>query len=152
MWEEVAGSHFYTLLSIYTGLVDGAALADRLSDPTAAAYYRKTALDVQAEIPKFWSDEKQIIRVTMGFAPGRDSVENAHRGDDAYGKESELDCAVLLATLHAGKGTEWDGSDQVLATLEALIEGMRFVSSPALPHQGPKPKKTDANPAAQRTL
>ncbi|KAL8293144.1 hypothetical protein RQP46_000838 [Phenoliferia psychrophenolica] len=125
LWEEVSGSHFYTLLSIYKALVDGAALADRLSDPTAASYYRKTAATIKAKIPNFWSESKQIIRVTMDFAAGRDSVENAHRGDDSYGKESELDSAFLLATLHAGQGTEYYGSDQVLATLEALMVAMR---------------------------
>jgi len=38
------------------------------------------------------------------------------------GKASSLDTAVILAILHAGKGTEWEKSDEVAATLDKLIE------------------------------
>lgn len=137
VWEEVSGSHFYTLLSIHTGLMHGAKLAERLADPSAAAVYRKAASQIKARIQSFWSEHKQIIRVTLDFAPGRQSVENAHVGDDSYGKDSELDSAVLLATLHAGEGTEWYGSDQVIATLEALMDAMRFVRLASTPCAGP---------------
>ncbi|KAK4698312.1 glucoamylase, partial [Phenoliferia sp. Uapishka_3] len=130
LWEEVSGSHFYTLLSIYTGLLSGASLASRLSDPSSATKYLATASQIKPLITRFWSPEKSIIRVTMNPSVGRKSVENAHVGDPWYGKTSELDSAVLLATLHAGGRDCYEkdkvyGQDQVLSTLEALMNAMR---------------------------
>lgn len=127
VWEEVNGSHFYTLLSIYTGLKLGASLAARLDDLSAASRYIAEATKINAVISTFWSEHKQIIRVSKDHQKGRASIENAHFGDNTYGKTSELDAAVLLATLHAGHGTEWEhGNEKVLATLEALMDVMRF--------------------------
>ncbi|KAM0754204.1 hypothetical protein T439DRAFT_323080 [Meredithblackwellia eburnea MCA 4105] len=127
LWEEVRGSHFYTLLAIYQGLYQGGLLASRLGDTVAAARYIDESSKVLAVLPSFWSPTKGIIRVTKDHGKGRESVENAHVGDDTYGKVSELDAAVLLATLHAGEGTEWLGSEKVLATLEELSKAMLAV-------------------------
>lgn len=128
LWEEVNGSHFYTLLSIYTGLKLGASLAARLDDLSAASRYIAEATKINAVISTFWSEHKQIIRVSKDHQKGRASIENAHFGDNTYGKTSELDAAVLLATLHAGHGTEWEhGNEKVLATLEALMDVIRPV-------------------------
>lgn len=65
--------------------------------------------------------------MTLNHTRGRESDENAHEGDDRYGKESELDAAVLLAVLHAGEGTSWEGNERVFSTLENLMGAMRYV-------------------------
>ncbi|SCZ88987.1 BZ3500_MvSof-1268-A1-R1_Chr1-1g00875 [Microbotryum saponariae] len=123
LWEEVSGSHFYTLLAIHRALIVGADLAQRLDDPKAASYYLQQADEISRVLEEFWSPEKGLIRVSLNQSTGRDSEENAHRGDAAYGKESELDSAILLAVLHSGQGTGWnEENDKVLSTLEKLVE------------------------------
>ncbi|SCV71672.1 BQ2448_3260 [Microbotryum intermedium] len=123
LWEEVSGSHFYTLLAIHRALIVGADLANRLDDPKAASYYLQQADEISRVLQEFWSPEKGLIRVSLNQSKGRDSDENAHRGHAAYGKETELDSAILLAVLHSGQGTEWNEENgKVLSTLEKLVE------------------------------
>ncbi len=123
MWEEVSGSHFYTLLSIQTGLYNGAQLADRLDDPKAAAHYRAKAEEISPILDKFYDPKLGLIRVSSDHTPGRKgNADNAYVDDPMYGKDSSLDTAVILAILHAGQGTQWEQSDKVAATLDKLIE------------------------------
>ncbi|KAI5479256.1 family 15 glycoside hydrolase [Pseudohyphozyma bogoriensis] len=128
LWEEVQGTHFYTLLATRTALFTGASLATKLGDDAAATYYRTQALIIEGLLPKFWSEEKGVVRVTVNHTIGRDSEENAHKGDDTYGKTSELDAAVILAVLHSGDGTDWSvGNDKILSTLDGLMKAMSKV-------------------------
>lgn len=149
MWEEVQGQHFYTLLAIQSGLHAGSSLALRLGDPKAAEFYSQQAAYasflfcarflrrysllfashsiISHVVDKFWSPSKGIIRVSLNHTVGRVSEENAHEGDDTYGKGSELDTATLLAVLHAGKGTKWEANPMVLATLDKLIKAFGCV-------------------------
>lgn len=61
------------------------------------------------------------MRVSLNHTVGRVSEENAHDGDDTYGKQSELDTATLLAVLHSGKGTKWEANPKILATLHQIM-------------------------------
>lgn len=140
VWEEVSGLHFYTLLTLRTSLIDGAKLANALSDSTSAAHYTSVASELTPSINRFWSTEKEIVRVTLDHTVGRESTENAHVGDAEYGKKTQLDAAVLLAVLHAGRESNWstlaatagevgeeqggESATKILATLRALMDSM----------------------------
>ncbi|GAA6062540.1 hypothetical protein JCM10212_004306 [Sporobolomyces blumeae] len=134
LWEEVSGIHFYTVLTLRTSLLDGAKLATKLGDAKSAARYTSIAREMDSTVNRFWSSEKKIVRVTLDHTVGRDSTENAHVGDAEYGKKSELDAAILLAVLHAGRDSGWahlttdetaeESATTVLATLRALMDSM----------------------------
>ncbi|GAA5906793.1 glycoside hydrolase family 15 protein [Sporobolomyces salmoneus] len=137
LWEEVSGLHFYTLLTLRTSLIDGSKLALALNDSTSAEHYTQVAAELTPSINRFWSPEKQIVRVTLDHTSGRESDENAHVGDAEYGKKSELDAAVLLAVLHAGRESRWatltadnqkeeeaESAEKILSTLKALMDSM----------------------------
>lgn len=135
LWEEVSGLHFYTLLTLRTSLIDGAKLAEALGDSTSAQNYNSVASELTPSINRFWSPEKKVVRVTLDHTAGRESTENAHVGDAEYGKKSELDAAVLLAVLHAGRESSWstltnaqeeepESATKILATLRALMDSM----------------------------
>lgn len=79
MWEEVSGSHFYTLLSIQTGLANGADLAERLNDVKAAEHYRTKAGEITPILRKFYDPKLGLIRVSSDHTPGRKG-----NGDNAY--------------------------------------------------------------------
>ncbi|CEQ42373.1 SPOSA6832_04191, partial [Sporobolomyces salmonicolor] len=134
LWEEVSGIHYYTLLTLRTSLLVGSRLAAALDDADSSTHYATVAASITPVLARFWSPSKQIVRVTLDHAPGRESTEeNAHEGDVEYGKKSELDVAVVLAVLHAGRETGWanlaDGeaeetASKVLATLRSLMDEM----------------------------
>jgi glucoamylase len=115
LWEEVQGSHFFTLMVQRKALLLGAALATTLHDPGAAFFYRSEALKMTAEIEKFWKPESGYIIATRyfnGISPRR---------------ESRLDSAVLLGSIlgDAGDGFMAPYDDRVLATLQRLRETFR---------------------------
>lgn len=135
VWEEVSGLHFYTLLTLRTSLIDGAKVALALGDSTAAERYETVATELTPSIHRFWSPTKEIVRVTLDHTAGRESTENAHVGDAEYGKKSELDAAVILAVLHAGRDSSWsalasggseeaESAEKILSTLRRLMDAM----------------------------
>ncbi|GAA6014992.1 hypothetical protein JCM10207_008696 [Rhodosporidiobolus poonsookiae] len=167
LWEEVSGHHFYTLLTLRSALYLGARLASLLNDPTAADRYTATAEEITPFLTRFWDAERGILRVTIdhgkeegatggwaGTADGPDQGkkkpdpeeeadeerELAAHENDTHGKTSELDVAVVLAVLHAGRTTSWaklttssglpveaapfEAAEKVLSTLAALVERM----------------------------
>ncbi|GAA5954640.1 hypothetical protein JCM21900_006089 [Sporobolomyces salmonicolor] len=134
LWEEVSGIHYYTLLTLRTSLLVGSRLAAALDDADSSTHYATVAASITPVLARFWSPSKQIVRVTLDHAPGRESTEeNAHEGDIEYGKKSELDVAVVLAVLHAGRETGWanladeegeETASKVLATLRGLLDEM----------------------------
>ena len=82
MWEEVSGSHFYTLLSIQTGLYHGADLATRLDDPKGAEYYRARADEITPILRKFYDPKLGLIKVSSNHTPGRKgNADNAYIDD-----------------------------------------------------------------------
>lgn len=131
VWEEVRGSHFYTMLSIHSALLRGSSLAIRLNDAGAAAFYSKEAKALVPVLEQFYDEQKGIVRVSLNQSTGRDSDENAHAGDSKYGKDSELDAAIVLGWLHAAEGTIWENDDRIAATLGRIVDAFRYVRDSA---------------------
>ncbi|KAI9227594.1 MAG: Six-hairpin glycosidase-like protein [Piptocephalis tieghemiana] len=112
IWEEVAGTHFYTLMSQRRSLLEGSLLATKLKDEQAARRYQDEAKAMEPIIRSFWDPSLGYLRTTLNRTKGIDY------------KSSNLDSQVLLASLYASLGH--DGfmvpeSDEVISTLTALI-------------------------------
>lgn len=84
---------------------------------------------------------RQVKRKDQGEAEGAEGATDSATAsvtDDTHGKSSELDIAVVLAVLHAGRSTGWaklttsfeavkggesfESADKVLATLDKLVK------------------------------
>jgi glucoamylase len=115
LWEEISGHHFYTRLAQVRALTEGAALARRLSDPDAAAWYEGEALKLKAEIDRHWDAEAGYLKATLNRDSGIDW------------KASGLDVSVVLAVLHASGDDGFFSvtDDRVLATAQCLIDAFR---------------------------
>jgi glucoamylase len=114
LWEETKGQHFFTRMVQRRALLDGAALARKLSDDGAATYYEQQAKALEAKIDEHW--DGNIIRATM---PG--SV-----GPMKY---RSLDSAVVLGALYGSTGDGFYGpkSDKVIKTAKALEQSLSGV-------------------------
>lgn len=111
LWEEVKGTHFYTLAVQRKSLLTGAVLADKLSDPFAAQAYREQADAIGKELSKFLEIEnREYISVT------RDQVEGWTH------KKSGLDIAVILAANHGLVGDRFfsDHQSKFIKTAEKI--------------------------------
>ena len=94
-------------------MTDGAALATRLNDPGAAAWYRQQAAAIRARLPAFWDAARGHLVSTLGNT-GRNG----------------LDCGILLGSLHgngagaaaAGAAIFSPSSGEVLATAQRLVD------------------------------
>lgn len=89
LWEEEKGMHFYTLISQYTALKEGAALASELSDEGAAQFYKEEALKIKNYITATFNDDVIGIKATVNKV-----------GGGLHYKTSNIDVAVLLGLLH----------------------------------------------------
>ncbi len=110
LWEEVQGTHFYTLMVIRRALLQGAELARRMDDPNAADWYYSQAKQIELELTHFWDEQKGYITATINRTGGIDY------------KSTNLDTAVILGLLHGGMNDgfmAWD-DPHVLATLNKL--------------------------------
>lgn len=110
LWEEVRGSHFFTLIVQRKALLMGADLAASLQDPGAAFYYRTEAEKIKAALSQFWSPNSGYI------------LASKFEGYAGQSRESRLDTAVLFGALagDAGDGFMAPYDDRVLATLQRL--------------------------------
>jgi GH15 family glucan-1,4-alpha-glucosidase len=110
LWEEVTGQHFFTEMVQYRALTEGAELATTLGDTGAATYYLKEAALIKTNLANFWSSDDGYLISTIGTS--RDG----------------LDCGTLLGALHGngkrGFGVYQASSDEVLVTLQALVDAM----------------------------
>ncbi|KAF8434004.1 putative glucoamylase [Terfezia claveryi] len=108
LWEEVNAQHFFTLMVQRRALLAGAELVDRLSDGSAATWYRKQADAIGGVLPSFWSSSKNFLQATLNQS-----------------NRQSLDCGTLLGSLHGNGKRGWGmfppESDEVLATLDALV-------------------------------
>jgi glucoamylase len=107
LWEEVYGSHFYSLMAQRKALADGIEIAKSFADFGAADYYRRQMNLVNAELEKFWNENDQMISATrFSSNPGK----------------TNLDSAVILAVLHSNlvEDTFSFNDERVLATFEKL--------------------------------
>ncbi len=110
LWEETKGTHFYTLMVIRRALMEGAELAERLSDHGAASWYHSQAKQIELELEHFWDEKNGYIKATINRTGGIDY------------KLSNLDTAVILGLLHGGMHDgflAWD-NPKVLATMAKL--------------------------------
>lgn len=87
LWEEVLGHHFYTAMVQQKALSDGAALARRLNDKHAAAFYETQALLINNRLSQHLDSVHYVIQSTLAPHPGPQ-------------KTLELDSSVILALLH----------------------------------------------------
>lgn len=108
LWEEVKGDHFFTRMAQRKALVDGAALAERLNDPAAAAWYRLQANLLDQELSKHWNGN--FITATLNRTEGADY------------KHSGLDVAVLLGVLRAPHELYNVQNSQVQQTFVKLVQ------------------------------
>lgn len=109
LWEEIDGHHFFTRLQQRQALVEGAALAERLGDPGAAAYYRQQANAIESQMEQFWSPGDNYLKATVPSPGGF--------------KPADLDAAVVVAVCETySKHFPFytPDSDRVLATAFAL--------------------------------
>lgn len=107
LWEEVYGSHFYTLMTQRKSLTVGIQTAQSFSDSGAAQFYQQELQKVNAELEKFWKPQNKFILATLNS-----SNQN----------KSHLDVAVVLAVLHSNidnASFSFD-DDRVIATFQKL--------------------------------
>jgi glucoamylase len=88
IWEEVKGTHFYTLMVIRRALLEGTVIANHVGDAGAAKWYHSQAKEIEHELQNFWDPEKGYITATINRVEGLDY------------KISNLDISVLLGLLH----------------------------------------------------
>lgn len=110
LWEEVEGDHFYTRICQWRALLEGARFARKMSDDTAADFYRQQADAVLESLGKFWSNSKNYLVATLNRTGGHDE------------KASNLDIAIILGVLHAGRSGApfFVDDDRVIATMHEL--------------------------------
>ncbi|BGP42037.1 hypothetical protein JCM10449v2_006039 [Rhodotorula kratochvilovae] len=139
---------------------------------SAVTRYTAAADAITPHLARFWDAEREFVRVTLehgkeegavgtyaGTADGEDVGRQVRRADGAkeaeavdaadedgpdetHGKASELDVAVVLAVLHAGRETGWarlttsiesagdepfETAGKVLATLDKLVKSFAEV-------------------------
>lgn len=115
IWEEVKGTHFYTLMVTRKALLDGAMLANKLNDHGAAVWYQSQATLIEKQLTLFWDKNKNLIKPTINQTGGMTD------------KKSDIDTAVILGLLH---GDRHDGflrwSDaHLLETLSKQISAFK---------------------------
>jgi glucoamylase len=125
IWEEESGDHYYTQLVRAEALRGGAAWLERDAQHTEARPCQLAADEALAHLDGFWNGA--FYRSRSGVAGGNPA--------------KQLDCAVLLAILHAGRE---DGRHSVLdpraqatiAALEELFEGEYAINRNRAPGRG----------------
>jgi glucoamylase len=111
IWEEVKGTHFYTLMIERRSLLEGSALAHKLGDEGAAEWYSIQGKEIEIELQKFWDPKQGFIVATINRVDGIDY------------KSSNIDTAVILGLLHGDIKDgffSWDDK-RVIATIEKII-------------------------------
>jgi glucoamylase len=70
LWEEVNGVHFYTLMSMRRGLLDGSNFASRNGDSTRSSTYKSTAASIATKIDTFWVSSGNYVQVSQSVTSG----------------------------------------------------------------------------------
>jgi glucoamylase len=111
LWEEVKGTHFYTLMVIRRALLEGSALAYQLDDAGAGKWYLLQAKEIEIELEHFWDEKKGYISATI------------NRTDGINYKNSNLDTSVILGLLHGNMNDgflAWN-HPRVQSTMKKLV-------------------------------
>lgn len=111
IWEEVDGEHFYNKIASRRALQDGAALATRLGDVGAAAWYTAQAQQIEPSIQQHFDAARNIFIPTINRVAG------------IWYKHSGLDSQVILGVLHAGGFQFID--PRILQTMKLQTESFR---------------------------
>ncbi|KAI8876733.1 glycoside hydrolase family 15 protein [Backusella circina FSU 941] len=108
LWEEVNGIHFYTLMFMRRGLLDGANFASRNGDSTRASTYTSTAASIKTKIDGFWVSSGNYVQVSQSVTSGV--------------SKAGYDASTLIAANQASRGDGFytPGSDKMLATAVAI--------------------------------
>lgn len=117
LWEEERATHFYTLTVQKAALLKGAELARKMNDGAAAIFYASQAKGIQNLLDQFYDPKQGIIRYSI------DKVLSQPQ------KTTDLDIAVVLAAIQTFDGTFYVNANQVLSTLNALMNQARKVFS-----------------------
>jgi glucoamylase len=127
--EEISATHFFTLLVSHRALTQGAALALRLSDPAASAYYALQASLISAKLELFWLPSPSSFLSTIDRALSGYIISTLD--SPARFNRTGLDSGVLLAILKAGgegeKGSWSVAGEKVLATVERYVRSFEGV-------------------------
>jgi glucoamylase len=113
-WEEIKGHHFFNQIVQRKALLDGANLANRLTDGKAADWYGEQAKALEVEINKHWRNDLKILLETLGRDGGIDYKT---------GLDSATILGVLMGDTHDGFFPIYD--DRALATSLALKNTFR---------------------------
>ncbi|KAI9251989.1 Six-hairpin glycosidase-like protein [Helicostylum pulchrum] len=114
LWEEVLGTHFYTLMVMRRAMLDSVGFFNSY-EKRPVDEYRLTAHLIAKRLEGFWSVEHGYVMATQGI---RNGVQ----------KPSGLDVSTLLAAnLVASRkdGFFSPGSDKILATVAALEKSFK---------------------------
>ncbi|KAG2195786.1 hypothetical protein INT47_005763 [Mucor saturninus] len=148
VWEEANGVHFYTLMVMRKGLIQGANFATRNGDTTRASTYTNTANTLKTKIDTFWSGTYGVFK-----KPVMMSADNSGSlADGFYTPRSDkiLATAVVVETIgrypedtyngnRNGQGNPWYLATNAYAELyyraikEWTLAGQVTVSSISLP-------------------
>jgi glucoamylase len=108
IWEEELGAHYYTRLVQYAALADGAAWHEARGETKRAGEEAAASREMFEALGEYWSPSRGFVRSRLARTEGR--------------SEKDLDIAVLLAVVHAGreKGAHSVLDPQILATVARL--------------------------------
>jgi glucoamylase len=121
LWEEVKGTHFFTLSVMRKAMLKGAEIANRLGDGGAAAWYSTQAQAIAARLERHWDAGRGYIDETLDSDGG---------GKD---KQSNLDGGVIIgAIIGAADGCGANDfpcstNDRVLATAYHLQQSFQQI-------------------------
>lgn len=124
-WEEVNGLHFFTAMVQLRAMKDGARLASAVGDFGAADWYYQQFDEIAAFLKRFWVAEKEHLISTL----------NTPR--------SGLNCDILLGAIHGAEEVYPPWSDEVLTSLERLVEEMKALYPLSRKHL---PENADGKP------
>jgi glucoamylase len=128
IWEEESGHHYYSLLVQTEALRRGAEWLAEIGDVAGARACGGLAAELGSSLENFWDEIAGYYRSRMGVTSGKPG--------------KDLDIAVILAVLHAGRAagphSVLDPKVQAtLAALEDLFEADYAINRYRPPERGP---------------
>ncbi|OLL24226.1 Glucoamylase [Neolecta irregularis DAH-3] len=113
LWEEVKGTHFFTMMVQRRALIEGIQFAKDNNDNSSASIFTTIAAEMEDSLYSFWSSSKGYIIAT----------QNSSR--------SGLDCGTLLGSVHGngrtGYGLFQPSDEKVLVTLQAFVDSFKHL-------------------------
>jgi glucoamylase len=128
IWEEELGRHYYTQLVQCEALAQGASWLAAIGETQRANCCLEATREIEAALQDYWSEDEGFIRSRIGEGGARSA--------------KDLDIAVLLAALHAGRGggAHSPADPKAAATAARLAElfaRLYRINQPLADHRGP---------------